>query len=128
MNWVFLLISTSLSCHSARKACLELQNRHFKKLKKLLPGVRFPSGRLRVLAKVLFPGTQPQSATILPLPEGEGNLLDDGFCDFAFGFAQNDRGGKYTAKSESSRNRETNLTERPNIPTKKGSGAMCIGF
>ena len=128
MNWVFLLISTSLSCHSARKACLELQNPHFKKRKKLLPGVRFPSGRLRVLSKVLFLGTHPQSATILPLPEGEGNLLDDGFCDFAFGFAQNDRGGKYTAKSESSGNRETNLTERPNIPTKKGSGAMCIGF
>ena len=71
---------------------------------KLLLGVRFPSERLRVLAKVLFPGTHPQSATILPLPEGEGNLMDDGFCDFAFGSAQNDRGGKYTAKSESSRN------------------------
>ena len=64
MNWVFLLISTSLSCHSARKACLELQNRHFKKLKKLLPGVRFPSGRLRVLGKVLFHGPQPTYATV----------------------------------------------------------------
>ena len=60
---------------------------------KLLLGVRFPSERLRVLAKVLFPGTHPQSATILPLPEGEGNLMDDGFCDFAFGSAQNDRVG-----------------------------------
>ena len=27
------------------------------------------------------------------LPEGEGYLLDDGFCDFAFGSAQNDRVG-----------------------------------
>jgi hypothetical protein len=45
------------------------------------------------LAKVLFPGTHPQSATILPLPEGEGNLMDDGFCDFALGSAQNDRVG-----------------------------------
>ena len=60
---------------------------------KLLLGVRFPSERLRVLAKVLFPGTHPQSATILPLPEGEGNLMDDGFCDFALGSAQNDRVG-----------------------------------
>ena len=77
---------------------------------------------------MFWSGAQPTYATFPSLPEGEGNLLDDGFCDFAFGFAQNDRGGKYTAKSESSRNRETNLTERPNIPTKKGSGAMCIGF
>ena len=77
---------------------------------------------------MLFPGTHPQSSTVSPLPEGEGNLLDDGFCDFAFGFAQNDRGGKYTAKSESSRNRETNHREKPNILIKKGSSAMCIGF
>ena len=81
-----------------------------------------------VCEKVLFPVPQPTSATVATLFKGEGNLLDDGFCVFAFGFAQNDRGGKYTAKSESSGNRETNLTERPNIPTKKGSGAMCIGF
>jgi len=80
------------------------------------------------LGKGLWSGLHPQSVTVPPLPEGEGNLLENGFCDFAFGFAQNDRGGKYTAKSESSGNRETNLTERPNIPTKKGSGAMCIGF
>ena len=80
------------------------------------------------LGKGLLSGLHPQSVKVPPLPEGEGNLLENGFCDFAFGFAQNDRGGKYTAKSESSGNRETNLTERPNIPTKKGSGAMCIGF
>jgi|TARA_Y100000031_G_scaffold134025_1_gene156258 hypothetical protein len=42
------------------------------------------------------------------LPEGEGNLLDDGFCDFAFGSAQNDRGGRHTAKSQSFLIRETN--------------------
>ena len=78
--------------------------------------------------KVLFPVPQPTSATVATLFKGEGNLLDDGFCVFAFGFAQNDRGGKYTAKSESSRNRETNHREKPNIPTKKGTGAMCMGF
>ena len=77
---------------------------------------------------MLFPGTHPKSTTVSPLPEGEGNLLDDGFCDFAFGSAQNDRVGGYTANSESSRNRETNHRENPNIPTKKGSSVMCIGF
>ena len=41
--------------------------------------------------KVLFTGPQPSSATVPPLPEGEGYFFDDGFCDFAFGFAQNDR-------------------------------------
>ena len=34
---------------------------------------------------------QPISATIPHLPNDEGNLMDDGFCDFASGFAQNDR-------------------------------------
>ena len=80
------------------------------------------------LGKGLLSGLHPQSMTVPPLPEGEGNLLENGFCDFAFGSAQNDRGGRYTAKSESSRNRETNHREKPNIPIKKGSGVMCIGF
>ena len=40
--------------------------------------------------KGLFPDPHPPSATVPPLPEGEGSLLDDGFCDFAFGSAQND--------------------------------------
>ena len=35
-------------------------------------------------------GPQPMSATVSTLFEGEGNLLNDGFCDFAFGSAQND--------------------------------------
>ena len=43
--------------------------------------------------KVLFPGPYPPSATVPPLPEAEGYLLDDGFCDFAFSSAQNDRVG-----------------------------------
>ena len=53
---------------------------------------------------MLFPGPEPTSATVATLFEGEGSLMNDGFCDFAFGSAQNDRGGKFTAKSESSRN------------------------
>jgi len=42
---------------------------------------------------VLFHGPHPSSAIVPPLPEGEGYSLDDGFCDFAFGSAQNDRVG-----------------------------------
>jgi len=33
------------------------------------------------------------SATILPLPMGECIFFDIRFCDLAFGFAQNDKGG-----------------------------------
>ena len=42
---------------------------------------------------MLFPGPEPTSATVATLFEGEGNLMDDGFCDFALGSAQNDRVG-----------------------------------
>ena len=42
---------------------------------------------------MLFPGPQPTYATVPSFPEGEDNLLDYGFCDFAFGFAQNERVG-----------------------------------
>ncbi|MEC7466533.1 MAG: hypothetical protein VYE57_03865 [SAR324 cluster bacterium] len=34
--------------------------------------------------------SHPQSATIPPIPEGEGYFLDDGFWDSAFGSMQND--------------------------------------
>ncbi|MGB0667005.1 MAG: hypothetical protein ACPGRS_09195, partial [bacterium] len=92
-----------------------------------------PWGELPVRAdegyeKMFLSGPQPISSMIPLLPDDEGYLLDHGFCDFAFGSAQNDRGGKYTAKSESSRNRETNHREKLNIPIKKGTGAMCMGF
>jgi len=43
--------------------------------------------------KGLIPGPHRPSATVPPLPEGEGSLMEYGFCDFAFGSAQNDRGG-----------------------------------
>ena len=52
MNWVFLLISTSLSCHSARRACPELQNSHFKKRRKTFThGESCQSGRMRGMRK-----------------------------------------------------------------------------
>ena len=40
---------------------------------------------------MLFPGPQPTYATVPSLPEGGGYFLENGFCDFAFGSAQNDR-------------------------------------
>ena len=55
-----------------------------------------PVRAIKSFGESALPRTQPQSTTVSPLPEGEGNLLDDGFCDFAFGSAQNDRvGGVY---------------------------------
>jgi len=46
--------------------------------------------------------------TVPPLPEEGGYFWDDGFCDFDFGSAQNDRVVGGTGKSESFRTRETN--------------------
>ena len=43
--------------------------------------------------KMFLSGPQPMYATVATIFEGEGNLMNDGFCDFAFGFAQNDRVG-----------------------------------
>ena len=45
--------------------------------------------------------------TIPPHIVGKGTFWQDGFCDFAFDSAQNDRGGMHTAKSESLRALET---------------------
>ena len=71
---------------------------------------------------MLFPGPELTSATVATLFEGEGNLMNDGFCDFAFGFAQNYRSGKYTAEIENFRNRETNHTNQ------KGNWCYLYGF
>ena len=69
--------------------------------------------------KVLFHGPHTSSARVPPLREGEGYSLDDGFCDFAFGSAQNDRvGGKLRRVK----------VFRSEKPTKRESDAMCIGF
>ena len=69
--------------------------------------------------KVFLSGPQPPSGTVPPLPEGEGYLLDDGFCGFAFGFAQNDRVGAML--------RRVKVFGQEN-PTERKSGAMCLGF
>ena len=40
--------------------------------------------------KGLFPEPYPASKKVASVPEGGGYSWDDGFCDFAFGSAQND--------------------------------------
>ena len=64
---------SSPTCHSARRACPELQNPlpHFVK-NNLLPGEKMPVRANEGWGKVLFPETHPPSATVPPLPEGEG--------------------------------------------------------
>ena len=36
--------------------------------------------------------------TIIPHTQGEGTFWEDGFCDLAFGSAQNDRDGSYCSE------------------------------
>ncbi len=69
--------------------------------------------------KVLFPGPHSPSATVQPLPKGEGYFLDDGFCDFAFGSAQNGRVGGIL--------RRVKVFGLEN-PTERKSDAMGIGY
>ena len=71
-----------------------MQNPLFQKAKEnLLPGEKVPARADEGWRKEFLSGPHPPSATVPPLPEGEGYLLDDGFCDFAFGSAQNDKMG-----------------------------------
>ena len=44
--------------------------------------------------KGLFPEPYPASKKVASVPEVEGYSWDDGFCDFAFGSAQNDSIGR----------------------------------
>jgi hypothetical protein len=39
---------------------------------------------IRRWGKMYLTGPHPPSGTVNPLPENEGNFLDDRFCDFAF--------------------------------------------
>jgi len=43
--------------------------------------------------KGLFPEPYPASKKVASVPEDESYSWDNGFCDFAFGSAQNDRVG-----------------------------------
>ena len=49
------------------------------------------SGRMRDGEKGIFPELHPESQKIASVPEDKGYSWDDGFCDFAFGSAQNDK-------------------------------------
>ena len=118
---VFLFQSlASPSCHSARRACPELQNSLFNKRRKpSLLGKDIRQTDEGVVRKCFcLAVTQPTSATVPPLPEGEDYLLDDGFCDFAFGSAQNDRSEAYPKVK----------VFRSKNPTKRKSVAISIDF
>ena len=73
------------ACHSARRACPELQNPLFQKAKEnLLHGEKGPvSGRMRDGEKGLFPEPYLASKKDATVSEDEGYSSDDGFCDFA---------------------------------------------
>tara|TARA_A100001015_G_scaffold278871_1_gene339477 strand:+ start:164 stop:487 length:324 start_codon:yes stop_codon:yes gene_type:complete len=72
------------TCHSARRACPELQNPlpHFAK-ENLHPGEKVPLKADEGWGELLFPGPLPLSAMVPPLPKCEGYFMDDGFCDYA---------------------------------------------
>ena len=88
------------------------------------------------LVESVLPRPHPPSATVPPLPEGEGYFLDDGFCDFAFGSAQNDRVVWVVGKRISFRTRETNKKSLMLCALLLGwcsvdcflVDAMCLGF
>ena len=86
------LFSLLPACHSARRACPELQNPLFQKAKEnLLPGEKVPvSGRMRGGEKGIFPEPYPASKKVATVTEDKGYSWVDGFCDFAFSSAQND--------------------------------------
>ena len=63
------------------------------RVKKPSPWVKFSTRADEGCEKVLFPGPHPQSVTVPTLPKGDGYFIDDGFCYFVFGSAQNDRVG-----------------------------------
>ena len=64
------------ACHSARRACPELQNPLSQKVKEnLLPGEKVSvSWRMRGVRKVLFPGPHPPSATV-PMPRRARDIV-----------------------------------------------------
>ena len=80
------------ACHSARRACPELQNPLLQRAKEnLLCGKEEPvSGRMRGGEKGLSPNPHPSSATVPTVPEDDSYSWDDGFCDSTFGSTQND--------------------------------------
>ena len=73
MNWFLLPLSPNPHVILHAGLAPELQNPLFQKVKDhLLTGEKVPTRADEWLWKVLFPGPHPPSATVSPLPEGEG--------------------------------------------------------
>ena len=108
------------SCHSARRACPELQNPLPQFLENnLLPGEKM---RLRTdegWGKCYSPALSHHLRRSPLSQRARVIFLDDGFCDFAFGFAQNDREGGMLWRVK------VLWLEKP---TKREPGIMCIDF
>jgi len=92
MNWIRVPISQLTFMSFCTQGLPGVAESTFQKAKKNLLE-KMPLRADEGWRKVFLSGPHPPSATVPPLPEGEGYFLDDGFCDFAFGFAQNDRVG-----------------------------------
>jgi len=120
MNWFFVPISHLTHMSFCTQGLPGVAESNVSKSEgKPSPREKVPVRADEGWGKVLFPGPHPPSATVPPLPKGEGYFLDDGFCDFAFGSAQNDRVG--------------GILRRVKVfglekPTEKKSGIMCIGY
>ena len=73
------------ACHSARRACPELQNPLSQKAtENLLHCEKVSvSWRMRGDEKGLFPEPYSASKNVATVPEDEGYSWNDGFCDFA---------------------------------------------
>jgi len=68
-----------------------LQNPLFQKAKEnLLPGEKVPFRADEVCMESPLTRPSPSVCDGPPLPEDGGYSWDDGFCDYAFGSAQND--------------------------------------
>ena len=79
------------SCHSARRACPELQNPLYQLAKDvLLPGEEMPTRADEGWGKCSWL-TLTHRLRRSPLSPWARVMLDNGFCDFALGSAQNDR-------------------------------------
>ena len=91
--WVVFRIRVlrHLTCHSARRACPELQNPLFQLTKEhLLPGEKVRARADEWWGKVFFLALTHRLRRS-PLSRRTRVMLDDGFCDSALGSAQNDR-------------------------------------
>ena len=119
MNRILLLLSRHPPCHSARRAYPELQNLLFLVAKEnLLPGEKVSVRADQGWRKRDLPRPSLTVCDGPPLPEGEGSLMEYGFCDFAFDSAQNDRLGEIGGRVK------VFISMKP---TKNESGALCIG-